>query len=123
MAPTRELGQQIYNNLVSFGTNTPEVTIASLCGGTPIKPQIESLKKTTHIVVATPGRLLDLVKRGAINIKEIKHFVLDEADEMISSLKEEVDTIIKAIPKTRRTLLFTATMPGSNKTTDSKLYV
>ncbi len=115
LAPTRELGQQIYNNLVSFATNTPEVIIASLCGGTPIKPQIESLKETNHIVVATPGRLLDLVKRGAINIKELKYFVLDEADEMVSSLKEEVDTIIKAIPKTRRTLLFTATMPGAIK--------
>lgn len=115
LAPTRELGQQIYNNLISFATNTPKVIIASLCGGTPIKPQIESLKETTHIVVATPGRLLDMVKRGAINIKEIKHFVLDEADEMVSSLKEEVDSIIKGIPKSRRTLLFTATMPGAIK--------
>ncbi|PKH51853.1 DEAD/DEAH box helicase [Tenacibaculum sp. Bg11-29] len=115
LAPTRELGQQIYKNLVSFATNTPEVIIASLCGGTPIKPQIESLKETNHIIVATPGRLLDLVKRGAISIKELKYFVLDEADEMVSSLKEEVDTIIKAIPKTRRTLLYTATMPGAIK--------
>ncbi len=115
LAPTRELGQQIYKNLVSFATNTPQVIIASLCGGTPIKPQIESLKETNHIIVATPGRLLDLVKRGAISIKELKYFVLDEADEMVSSLKEEVDTIIKAIPKTRRTLLYTATMPGAIK--------
>ncbi len=115
LAPTRELGQQIHNNLVSFATNSSEITIASLCGGTPIKPQIELLKTTTHIVVATPGRLVDLVNRGAINIKEIKHFVLDEADEMVSSLKEEVDIIIKSIPKSRRTLLFTATMPGAIK--------
>ncbi len=115
LAPTRELGQQIYKNLVSFATNTPQVIIASLCGGTPIKPQIESLKETNHIIVATPGRLLDLVKRGAISIKDLKYFVLDEADEMVSSLKEEVDTIIKAIPKTRRTLLYTATMPGAIK--------
>ncbi|CAM1333151.1 DEAD/DEAH box helicase [Tenacibaculum aestuariivivum] len=111
LAPTRELGQQIYNNLVSFSTNS-EVSIASLCGGIPIKPQIERLKTTTHIVVATPGRLVDLVKRGAINIKNINNFVLDEADEMISALKDEVDTIIKSIPETRRTLLFTATMSG-----------
>ncbi|WP_370425131.1 DEAD/DEAH box helicase [Tenacibaculum dicentrarchi] len=114
LAPTRELGQQIHANLVSFATNMPEISIASVCGGIPIKPQMERLKETTHIVVATPGRLVDLVKRGAINIKEIKHFVLDEADEMITALKEEVDTIIKEIPnsKNRRTFLFTATMSG-----------
>jgi ATP-dependent RNA helicase DeaD len=65
--------------------------------------------------VATPGRLVDLVKREAINIKDINYFILDEADEMVSALKEEVDTIIKEIPKTRRTFLFTATMPGTIK--------
>src|SRR5690606_28380717 len=69
----------------------------------------------THIVVATPGRLVDLIKRGAISIKNVSYLVLDEADEMVSALKDEVDTIIKDIPKTRRTLLFTATMPGTIK--------
>ena len=115
LAPTRELGQQIHANLVSFATESQKETIASICGGIPIKPQIERLKSTTHIVVATPGRLVDLVKREAINIKEINYFILDEADEMVSALKEEVDAIIKEIPKTRRTLLFTATMPGTIK--------
>lgn len=115
LAPTRELGQQIYNNLVSFAADNQQATIVSICGGTPIKPQIESLKNTTHIVVATPGRLLDLIKRDAINIKNLQYLVLDEADEMVSALKEEVDEIIKTIPKTRRTLLFTATMPGTIK--------
>jgi ATP-dependent RNA helicase DeaD len=107
LAPTRELGHQIYDNLVSYSTEIPEISIASICGGIPIKPQIERLKATTHIVIATPGRLVDLVKRDAINIKEIKYFVMDEADEMITALKEEVDAIIKEIPKTRRTLFFT----------------
>lgn len=115
LAPTRELGQQIYNNLVSFASNSPEISIASLCGGIPIKPQIERLQATTHIVVATPGRLADLVSRNAINIKNISYFVLDEADEMVSALKEGLDSIIKEIPKSRRTLLFTATMPGAVK--------
>jgi ATP-dependent RNA helicase DeaD len=115
LAPTRELGHQIYDNLVSYSTEIPEISIASICGGIPIKPQIERLKSTTHIVIATPGRLIDLVKRDAINIKEIKYFVLDEADEMVTALKEEVDAIIKEIPKSRRTLLFTATMPGTIK--------
>jgi ATP-dependent RNA helicase DeaD len=115
LAPTRELGQQIYTNLVSFSSESQQTTITSICGGVPIKPQIERLKETTHIVVATPGRLVDLVKRDAINIKDIKYFILDEADEMVNALKEEVDEIIKEIPKSRRTLLFTATMPGTIK--------
>jgi ATP-dependent RNA helicase DeaD len=115
LAPTRELGQQIYNNLVSFAADSEKIAITSICGGTPIKPQIERLKNTTHLVVATPGRLVDLMKRGAIDIKNIAYLVLDEADEMVSALKEEVDTIIKGIPKERRTLLFTATMSGAIK--------
>lgn len=115
LAPTRELGQQIYNNLCNYAADSPKLSIASMCGGIPIKPQIERLKSTTHIVVATPGRLLDLVKRGAITIKNVQYLVLDEADEMVSALKDEVDAIIKDIPKTRRTLLFTATMPGAIK--------
>ena len=115
LAPTRELGQQIYTNLVAFASYCPYVSIASICGGIPIKPQMERLKNTTHIVVATPGRLVDLVKREAINIKNIPYLVLDEADEMVSALKEDLDPIIKEIPKSRRTLLFTATMPGTIK--------
>jgi ATP-dependent RNA helicase DeaD len=115
LAPTRELGQQIYANLVSFSKYLPKISIASVCGGIPIKPQIERLKSTTHIVVATPGRLADLVDRNAIDIKKIAYFILDEADEMVSALKEGLDSIIKEIPKSRRTLLFTATMPGTIK--------
>tara|TARA_R110002050_G_scaffold233063_3_gene368778 strand:+ start:433 stop:1773 length:1341 start_codon:yes stop_codon:yes gene_type:complete len=115
LAPTRELGQQIHANLLSFTTNSPTISVAAVCGGIPIKPQIERLKTPTQIVVATPGRLVDLVKRGAINIKNLKYLVLDEADEMVSALKEDLDTIIKDIPKSRRTLLFTATMPGAIK--------
>jgi len=115
LAPTRELGQQIYANLVSFSAHMPSISIATVCGGIPIKPQIERLKSTTHIVVATPGRLADLVNRKAIDIKNISYFILDEADEMVSALKEGLDSIIKEIPKSRRTFLFTATMPGTIK--------
>ncbi|WP_375239836.1 DEAD/DEAH box helicase [Aurantibacter sp.] len=115
LAPTRELGQQISSNLISFSQNNPEISIATICGGIPIKPQIETLKNITQIVVATPGRLVDLIKRDAINIKEISHFILDEADEMVSALKEGLDEIIKEIPKKRRTFLFTATLSGAIK--------
>ena len=112
LAPTRELGQQIYANLVSFTSHSPSISIASVCGGIPINPQIERLKKVTHIVVATPGRLIDLVQRKAVNIKKMKYLVLDEADEMVSALKTDLDTLASEMPKSRRTLLFTATMPG-----------
>ncbi len=115
LSPTRELGQQIHANLVSFASNSPEISIASVCGGIPIKPQIERLKSTTHIVVATPGRLVDLINRKAIDLKNVAYLVLDEADEMVTALKTDLDLIIAEIPKTKRTLLFTATMSGTIK--------
>lgn len=115
LAPTRELGQQIFKNLTDFSSKKPEISIASIVGGIPIKPQIERLKKDTHVVIATPGRLIDLIQREAIDISETSLLVLDEADEMIAILKEGLDTIIASLPKKRRTLLFTATMSGSIK--------
>lgn len=115
LAPTRELGQQIHANLESFAANSPELSIAGLFGGIPIKPQIERLQAPTQVVVATPGRLADLITRSAINIREISYFVLDEADEMVTAHKDGLESIIKEIPKSRRTLLFTATMPGTIK--------
>ncbi|NQY29565.1 MAG: DEAD/DEAH box helicase [Flavobacteriaceae bacterium] len=115
LVPTRELGQQIVANLESYATNLPEMSIASICGGTPIKPQIERLKEATHVVVATPGRLIDLIKRGEINITTADYLVLDEADEMVTSLKDGLDEIVAVLPKTRRTLLFSATLPGTIK--------
>ena len=115
LAPTRELGQQIHNNLLSYGANNSNFSIAVVCGGISIKPQIEHLKKTTHIVVATPGRLLDLISRDAINIKSLRYLVLDEADEMVNAFKDDLDSIIGETPKTRRTLLFSATLSGQIK--------
>jgi len=115
LAPTRELGQQITANLNSFAISSPEIAIVSICGGTPIKPQIERLKTVAHIIVATPGRLIDLIKREAVSLKNLKYLVLDEADEMINALTKDLDTIVKNIPKSRRTLLFTATMSGTIK--------
>ena len=115
LVPTRELGQQILNNFKQFSKYLPEITIISVCGGTPIKPQIEQLKEANHIVIATPGRLIDLIQRKAINIKNTSYLVLDEADEMVTVLKEGLDEIVSELPKKRRTLLFSATMPGPIK--------
>ncbi len=115
LAPTRELGHQIFSNLEAFSKYIPEISIAETCGGIPIKPQIERLTLPTHIVVATPGRLIDLIQRKAISLKETKFLVLDEADEMVAILKEGLDEIIAELPKNRRTFLFSATMPGTIK--------
>ena len=115
LAPTRELGQQILSNLEDLAKNSPEISITSICGGTPIKPQIERLSKPTHIVVATPGRLVDLIKRGAAKLKEVDFLVLDEADEMVTSLKDGLDQIFAELPKKKRTFLFSATLPGTLK--------
>ncbi len=115
LVPTRELGHQIFSNLEAFTKYLLKVSIAETCGGIPIKPQIERLTLPTHIVVATPGRLIDLIQRKAISLKETKFLVLDEADEMVSILKEGLDEIIAELPKNRRTFLFSATMPGTIK--------
>ena len=115
LAPTRELGQQIHNNLEGYAKHLPLVSIASVCGGIPIKPQIERLKTPTQFVVATPGRLLDFVGREAIQLNKLSYLVLDEADEMVNNFQQELESIIKEIPKKRRTLLFTATLSGAVK--------
>jgi ATP-dependent RNA helicase DeaD len=115
LVPTRELGQQIHINLEQFSKNIDGISIAAICGGIPIKPQIERLKTPTHIVVATPGRLIDLIQRKAINLKETQFLILDEADEMVSILKESLDEIVAELPKKHRTYLFSATLPGTIK--------
>lgn len=115
LVPTRELGHQIHSNLEQFSKNIEEISIAATCGGIPIKPQIERLKTPTHIIVATPGRLIDLIQRKAIDLKQTQFLVLDEADEMVSILKESLDEIVAELPKKHRTLLFSATLPGTIK--------
>lgn len=115
LVPTRELGHQIHTNLKQFSKNIEGISIAATCGGIPIKPQIERLNTPTHIVVATPGRLIDLIQRKAIDLKQTQFLVLDEADEMVSILKESLDEIVAELPKKHRTLLFSATLPGTIK--------
>ena len=115
LVPTRELGHQIHANLEQFSKNIDGISIAATCGGIPIKPQIERLKTPTHIVVATPGRLIDLIQRKAIDLKETQFLILDEADEMVSILKDSLDEIVAELPKKHRTFLFSATLPGTIK--------
>ena len=115
LSPTRELSQQIFNNLTDFAKYMPEVSIVLLTGGNTVKSQVEELKSAPQIIVATPGRFLDLLEKGEVDIKSLKNLVLDEADEMFQALKEDLMSILKAVPKNRRTYLFSATMPGELK--------
>lgn len=115
LVPTRELGHQIFDNLVQFAKYQPAISIAVTCGGVPIKPQVERLSQLTHIVIATPGRLIDLIERKAVNLKATPLLILDEADEMVSILKDSLDTIVAELPKKHQTYLFTATLPGTIK--------
>lgn len=115
LAPTRELAQQIHKHLTEFAAHLPEVSMVLVAGGSSVKSQVEALKSPTQIVVATPGRLLDLLERNALDIKSVKHLVLDEADEMFQALREDLMPILKKLPKKRRTFMFSATMPGELK--------
>ena len=112
MAPTRELGQQTAKQLVDFSKNQKDINIEVVYGGAAIVNQIKALKRPTQIVVATPGRLLDLIKRKAIKLNNVKYVVLDEADEMLNmGFKEDIDEILSHTLDNRVTWLFSATMP------------
>ena len=111
LSPTRELCIQISDDMEGFSKYLPELTILPVYGGANIEPQIRALKAGVDIIVATPGRLVDLMKRGAANLSQIRYVVLDEADEMLSmGFQEEVDAILEGVPQEHRTLLFSATM-------------
>lgn len=113
LAPTRELCIQISNDIKNYAKNLPEIRIVPVYGGEDIRKQLKELDRTTHIIVATPGRLIDLTERGKIKLGNIDYLVLDEADEMLNmGFKEDLETILKETPATRRTMLFSATMPS-----------
>lgn len=112
LCPTRELCLQISKDLNSFAKYKERIRIVSVYGGTEIRSQIKALKGPAHIVVGTPGRVIDLINRGALKIGDIKWLVLDEADEMLNmGFKDDLETILAETPEDRQTLLFSATMP------------
>ena len=116
LAPTRELGQQIAHQLQAFAKYHKKANITVVYGGANISMQIKDLKKGAQIVVATPGRLIDLLKRKALKISEISNVVLDEADEMLNmGFKDELDAILSQTPADKNTWLFSATMPHEIK--------
>ncbi|NBP67584.1 MAG: DEAD/DEAH box helicase [Cytophagia bacterium] len=112
LAPTRELCLQITNDLENFSKNVKPLNIVAIYGGASIMEQIKKVKRGAHIVVATPGRLMDMMERKAVNISSIRFVVLDEADEMLNmGFKEDIDTILADTPETKNVWLFSATMP------------
>ena len=113
LAPTRELCIQISNDMKGYSRHMPGMHIVPVYGGEDIRKQLKELDRTPQIVVATPGRLIDLIERGKIKLQNISYLVLDEADEMLNmGFKEDIETILKETPATRRTMLFSATMPA-----------
>ena len=111
LCPTRELCMQITKDFETFSKYI-NIKINAVYGGTDIKSQIKSLSKGNHIIVGTPGRVIDLIKRKKINLERIKNVVMDEADEMLNmGFKKDIDTILEKTPKNKQTLLFSATMP------------
>ncbi|MEO9484763.1 MAG: DEAD/DEAH box helicase [Ekhidna sp.] len=113
MAPTRELGQQTAKQLNDFAKSKSKLNVEVVYGGAAIVNQIKALRRPTQIVVATPGRLLDLIKRKAVKLDQVKYVILDEADEMLNmGFQEAIDDILSHTPKERVTWLFSATMPS-----------
>jgi ATP-dependent RNA helicase DeaD len=116
LAPTRELCLQITNDLENFSEKVKRINIVAVYGGSSIMDQMRSIKKGAQIIVATPGRLIDLIGRKAINLKTIRFVVLDEADEMLNmGFKEDLDEILQHTPAEKNVWLFSATMPREVK--------
>lgn len=112
ICPTRELCLQIVNEIENFKKHIRGVYLVAVYGGSSISEQIREIRRGVQIVVATPGRLIDLIERKAINMEEISYVVLDEADEMLNmGFQEDIETILKTTPKRESTWLFSATMP------------
>ena len=111
LSPTRELCLQISDSLSDFSKYIKGLTVVPVYGGTSIETQIKALKKGTQIIVATPGRLIDLIHRGVAKLENVTNVVLDEADEMLNmGFSESINEILECVPKDRNTLLFSATM-------------
>ena len=112
ICPTRELCMQISRDLANYSKNIVNVNITAVYGGSSIMQQVDQLRRGAQIIVATPGRLMDLMSRKAVKIQDISFVVLDEADEMLNmGFREDIEEILSVTPETKRVALFSATMP------------
>jgi ATP-dependent RNA helicase DeaD len=120
LAPTRELALQVADSMIEYGKHL-DVRVLAVYGGQPYGPQISRLNRGVDVVVGTPGRLLDLIERNALNIKHVRTVVLDEADEMLNmGFIEDVEKILAETPAERQTALFSATLPPRIRTLSSR---
>ena len=111
VVPTRELAVQVSEAFFKYGRES-RVQVLPVFGGQPISRQLQALKRGVHVVVGTPGRVIDHIKRGSLNLDAVQTVVLDEADEMLDmGFTEDIESILKATPDSRQTVLFSATMP------------
>ncbi|KAL4367280.1 hypothetical protein GQ457_05G016940 [Hibiscus cannabinus] len=118
LAPTRELAKQVEKE---FHESAPNLDTICVYGGTPISKQIRQLDFGVDIAVGTPGRIIDLLKRGDLNLTEVQFLVLDEADQMLQvGFAEDVETILERLPANRQTMMFSATMPNWIRTLTQK---
>ena len=112
LSPTRELCLQIGGDLADFSKYMPNLKVLPVYGGSSIESQIRSLRKGVHIIVATPGRLIDLINRGVVHLDNVHTVILDEADEMLNmGFLDSIDEILAHLPEQRKMLMFSATMP------------
>ena len=112
LSPTRELCLQIASDLADFSKYIPELKVIPVYGGSSIESQIRAVRKGVQIIVATPGRLIDLINRGVVDLSEVHTVVLDEADEMLNmGFLDSINAILEHVPDDRKMLMFSATMP------------
>ncbi|MDG2364233.1 MAG: ATP-dependent RNA helicase DbpA [Methylococcaceae bacterium] len=112
LCPTRELADQVAKEVRKLGRTIHNIKVLTLCGGVPLGPQVGSLEHGAHIIVGTPGRIEDHLRKGTLNLEHVKTLVLDEADRMLDmGFQSALDAIVEQVPKQRQTLLFSATFP------------
>lgn len=121
LSPTRELCLQIASDLADFSKYMPDVRVLPVYGGSSIESQIRALREGVQVIVATPGRLIDLINRGVVKLDEVHTVILDEADEMLNmGFQDSIDEILSNLPQERKMLLFSATMPKEIEQTVKK---
>ncbi|MDN3611713.1 ATP-dependent RNA helicase DbpA [Vibrio ostreicida] len=124
LCPTRELADQVAKEIRTLARGIHNIKVLTLCGGMPMGPQIGSLEHGAHILVGTPGRILDHMSKGRIHLDELNTLVLDEADRMLDmGFEDAIDTIIEAVPASRQTLLFSATFPDNIESLAAKVMI
>lgn len=122
LCPTRELADQVATEIRTLARGIHNIKVLTLCGGMPMGPQIGSLEHGAHILVGTPGRILDHMSKGRISLDELNTLVLDEADRMLDmGFEDAIDTIIEQAPTDRQTLLFSATFPDNIESLSAKV--